>query len=51
VLVPPPRFGEGVRGWGLRDAAPRPHPPDPPLRSGEGEKDKTSKRCTADPTP
>ena len=39
--VPPPRFGEGVRGWGLATTARRrPHPPGPPLRSGEGEQDK-----------
>ena len=78
-LVPPPRFGEGVRGWGLGDAIPilflsgspsplrggsrrgwgrasrrarRPHPPGPPLRSGEGgARQKLVDGSSPDPSP
>src|SRR5258708_38086805 len=39
--VPPPRFGEGIRGRGLR-VAPAGPSPRPPPRSGEGEKDWSS---------
>src|SRR5262245_16434715 len=36
-LFPPPRFGEGVRGWGLALPRPKtshPRPPSPKLRGG-----------------
>jgi len=53
LLVPPPRFREGVRGWGLRrDAFSEDLTPPAPLSEAErGKNTATNCRLVLDPTP
>src|SRR5262245_19647097 len=51
IRFPPPRFGEGVRGWGRRARRAREDlTPQPPLRSGEGEPNQNASTLPPDPT-